>query len=64
MRRPLRRRGRKVKEGKNFFLEKKQQKTFICFALCRTTRRGSGAMSKIFLLLFFKKEVLILPSNQ
>jgi hypothetical protein len=46
-----------VKEGrKRFFFEKKNQKTFIRFALC-STWRGRSQANKSFCL-FFQKEVL------
>jgi hypothetical protein len=45
-------------EGKQFFFEKKNQKTFIYCA------RLSDAISKSFLPLFFKKEVLLSPERE
>jgi hypothetical protein len=44
-----------IKKASMFFLEKKNQKTF---ALWRTPVDGLSLISKSFLLLFFKKEVL------
>jgi len=41
---------------KQFFFEKKNQKTFICLA--RRERPGREATIKSFLVLFFKKELL------
>jgi hypothetical protein len=45
---------------KQFFFEKKNQKTFTCAPSVRGSReRPSGAQeSKSFLVLFFKKELL------
>jgi hypothetical protein len=40
-----------MKKGKQFILEKKNQKTFACLAFCRKS-------NKSFLVLFFKKELL------
>jgi hypothetical protein len=44
------------KQGKKFFFEKKNQKTFGHLASAYPERLGPGGKS--FLLLFFKKEVL------
>jgi hypothetical protein len=44
------------KERKQFFFEKKNQKTFESRA--EPLRRGRSQMDKSFLLLFFKKEGL------
>jgi len=41
---------------KDFFFEKKKQKTFACLASAFPERLG--LMSKSFLVLFFKKELL------
>jgi hypothetical protein len=41
-------------ESKQFFFEKKNQKTFIGWGVGRTLRQTS----KSFLFLFFKKEIL------
>jgi hypothetical protein len=48
------------KEGKQFFFEKKNQKTVVCFGqqLFSPVNSALDAMGKSFLLLFFKKEVL------
>jgi len=44
-----------------FFFEKKNQKTFICWSLMETTIPNcSDQCDKSFLLLFFKKEDLLL----
>jgi hypothetical protein len=43
-------------EGKQFFFEKKNQKTFESWA--EPIRRGRSQVGKSFLLLFFKKEGL------
>jgi hypothetical protein len=47
-------------QGKQFFFEKKNQKTFICYGqhFVEGFERTLRAMSKSFLLLFFKKEEL------
>jgi hypothetical protein len=49
-----------VQEGKQFFFEKKNQKTFVyCFRrLFQYRGRMLPETGKSFLLLFFKKEVL------
>jgi hypothetical protein len=45
---------------KQFFFEKKNQKTFVCFSRRNDQQHGAGAAetSKSFLVLFFKKELL------
>jgi hypothetical protein len=45
-----------------FFFEKKNQKTFDSWA--EPARRDRSHISKSFLLLFFKKEVLPCPALQ
>ena len=47
------------KQGKQFFFEKKNQKTFG--RLSRTLRKEPRQPPKSFLVLFFKKELLALP---
>jgi len=48
----------KMEEGrKNFFFEKKKQKTFVLFC-AGLLRQPRPKLTKSFLLLFFKKEVL------
>jgi hypothetical protein len=46
----------KVKK-KQFFFEKKNQKTFVCLGL-HLSHRARKQTSKSFLVLFFKKELL------
>jgi hypothetical protein len=52
------------KKRKRFFFEKKNQKTFVPW--CGLTGRGTNSKprsaNKSFLVLFFKKELLRLPS--
>jgi len=50
-----------MEERKYFFFEKKKQKTFT-YWLTRLFRPARTGESKSFLVLFFKKELLSLPS--
>jgi hypothetical protein len=51
-----------VKESKEFFFEKKNQKTF--FAPLRAVLKHPGTeINKVFLLLFVHKKKFLLPSD-